>query len=202
MAETAVIMELNGAGGVKTSLASKVARFCTEDSVEPLLNHPCRIPASGFNYSFRKTWCLYITGDFNQVRDIHAYGDGEFADDWGLSPANGGGLFVGNRDTGDNGLPIDTVLHGSNKYTVATGTIGITGHSIDDVVNGHPYYKDQSTPVKNFDECLADTPHLVDSGPYTDDFYSKALVASAKIPPQAAYGKKTAKSITWIYNIF
>ena len=40
------------------------------------------------------------------------------------------------------------------------------------------------------------------SGPYTDDFYSKALVASAQLPPQAAYGKTTAKSITWIYYIF
>jgi hypothetical protein len=179
-----------------------VARFCSEDNVEPLLNHPCRIPSSGFYHSYRKTWCLHVTGDFNQARDISVYGDEGFAEDWGLSPANGGGVFIGNRDTGDHGLPIDVVLHGSNEYAVATGIVGTSGHSIEDPTNGHHYYKDQNTPVKNFDTCTANAPHRIDSGPYTDDFYSKAWVMEAKIPPQATYGKKSPKSITAIYNIF
>ena len=201
MAEVATIVELNGPTGVKTSLANKVARFCNEDSAEPLLNNPGKIPASLFSYSFRKTHSLRITGDFRQVSDIYVYGDGTFAADWGLDAANGGALRIGHRDTGDNGLPIDVALHGTNEYAQATGD-STSGHAIDDPVNGHPYYMSQSMPVLNFDSCLAGAPCKIDSGPYTEDFYSKAWVLDLKIPPSAAYGAKSPKSITVIYNIF
>ncbi len=112
MAEVATIYVINGNPGVKTSLTNKVARLNTSDVAEPGLNTPCKIPPSGFYHSFRMTNCLGITGDFNQVRDIYIHGDGGFADDWGLDKVNGGALLVGKRDTGDNGLPIDVVLHG------------------------------------------------------------------------------------------
>lgn len=202
MAEIATVYEINGNPGVKTSLASKVARFCTQDTAEPNLNNPCKIPASGFYNSFRKHWTLGITGDFTQVRDIYVHGDGNFADDWGLDSENGGRFEIGKRDEGDNGCPIDAALHGENDYAVATGTVGITGHSIGDPTNGHPYYKSQSTPVVDFDTCTSEVPLLVDSGPYTDDFYSKAMVGCLKIPPTATYGPKSPKSIVWTYNIF
>ena len=201
MAEVATIVELNGPSGTKTSLASKVARFCNADDPEPVLNYPCKIPASGFSYSFRKTHCLRITGDFNQVSDIYVYGDGTFAADWSLDAANGGALRIGHRDEGDNGLPIDVTLHGTNEYAQAAGD-STSGHAIDDPVNGHPYYMNQSTPVLNFDTCLANSPCKIDGGPYTEDFYSKAWVMDLKIPPSAAYGAKSPKSITVIYNIF
>jgi hypothetical protein len=203
MAEVATIYEINGASpGTKTSLAGKVARICSADLAEPGLNNPCKVPSSGANYGFRKTHCLGISGDFNQARDIYIHGDGQFARDWGLDSANGGALLIATRDEGDNGLPIDAALHGSNQYAQATGTVGTTGHSIDDPVNGHPYYKDQSSPTRNFDTVLADSPLLVDSGPYTDDFYSKAWVFSLKIVPTSAYGAKTPKQAILTYNIF
>jgi hypothetical protein len=197
MAEVATIMEINGSPGVKTSLANKTARFCTADVAEPVLSNPCKIPATGFNYSFRKSWILRITGDFNQVRDIYTYGDGTFAQGWGLSPTNGGMVRIGHRDTGDSGCPLD-------QYAVATGQVGVTGHAIDDPVNGHPYYiaSGNTTPVVNFDTCTANAPLLIDSGPYTDDFDSKIMLFDVKIPPQAEYGAKSPKSITTIYNIF
>jgi hypothetical protein len=201
MAETATIYRLYGASGTKVSLASKVGRFCTQDA-EPGLNNPCKIPTSGHYDSFRTTDCLGISGDFNQVRDIYLHGDGGFSDDWGLDAANGGGLFVGHRDSGDNGLPIDVALHGANEYAQATGTVGTTGHSIEDPTNGHPYYRSQSTPKINFDDCRPDTPLLIDSGPYTDDFYSKAWVFCLRTVPTSTYGAKSPKSVTATYSIF
>jgi hypothetical protein len=203
MAEVSTIYEINWVSpGTKTSLASKVARLCSVDLAEPAFNNPCKVPASDAYYSFRKTHCIGISGDFNQVRDIYIHGDGQFAADWGLDAANGGALLIATRDEGDNGLPIDVALHGSNQYAQATGIVGTTGHSIDDPTNGHPYYKDQSSPTRNFDTVLADSPLLVDSGPYVDDFYSKAWVFSLKIVPTSAYGAKTPKQGIVTYSIF
>ena len=201
MAETATIYRIYGSPGVKTSLAGKVGRFCTQDA-EPGLNNPCKIPATGVYNSFRGTDCLGITGNFNQVRDIYLHGDGNVASDWGLDSALGGGLFIGKRDSGDNGLPIDVSLHGSNQYAVATGTVGTTGDSIEDPTNGHPYYRSQSTKKVNFDTCTANVPLLIDSGPYTDDFYSKAWVFSLRTVPTSLYGAKSAKAAIVTYNIF
>ena len=202
MAEVATIYRLYGAGGTKYSLAGKTGRFCTQDS-DPGLNNPCKVPPTGsIYYSYRVTDCIGITGDFNQVRDIYIHGDGNFASEWGLDSGNGGGLFVGVKDAGDHGLPIDVALHGSNQYAQAGGTPGTTGHSIDDSSNGHPYYKDETEKVRNFDLCLANSPLLIDSGPYTDDFYSKAWVLSLKIVPTATYGAKSPKSVIVTYNIF
>ncbi|MHB8123475.1 MAG: hypothetical protein ACYDG4_15130 [Desulfuromonadaceae bacterium] len=202
MAEVATIYEINQNPGVKTTLAGKVARFCTQDAAEPGLNNPCKVPPTGTYNSFRKTHCLGITGDFNQVRDIFIHGDGQFATDWGLDHANGGTLFIATKDTGDNGLPIDAVLHGSNEYAVATGDVGTSGHDIDDPVNGHPYYREESTPQMDFDECLANTPLLIDSGPYVDDFYSKAWVLCLTTVPTSIYGAKSPKAAVVTYNIF
>lgn len=200
MAEVAVIYELNGAAGTKTALTGKVARFNNSDAVEPGLNTPCKIPPTGTYDSWRKTHCLGITGDFNQVRDIYIHGDGNFAADWELDSANGGGLFIGNKDTGDKGLPIDVALHGFNYYAQATGD-STTGDPITGV-NGHPYYHDDSTPEIDFDTCLAGAPHLIDSGPYVDDFYSKAWVFDLRTVPTSVYGAKTPKSAIVTYNIF
>jgi len=201
MAETATIYRLYGASGTKQSLAGIVGRFCTQDGI-PGLNNPCKVPATGVYHSFWVTDCLGITGDFNQVRDIYIHGDEGFAEDWGLDAENGGGLFVGKRDTGDNGLPIDAVLHGSNQYAQAGGSVGTDGYAIDNAVNGHPYYREQSTPKLNFDACTAAAPLLIDSGPYTDDFYSMGWCLQLWTVPTSAYGAKSPKAVVVTYNIF
>jgi len=201
MAETATIYRLYGSSGAKQSLAGIVARFCTQDGI-PGLNNPCKIPASGVYHSFWVTDCLGITGDFNQARDIYIHGDEGFAEDWGLDSANGGGLFVCVKDSGDNGLPIDVTLHGSNEYAQAGGTVGTDGYAIDNVSNGHPAYRSLTTKKVNFDTCSADAPLLIDSGPYTDDFYSKAWVLQLWTVPTSTYGAKSPKTVIVTYNIF
>jgi len=202
MAETATIYRIYGPyPGTKFSLAGKVGRFANQDG-DPQLNNPCRIPPSGVSDSFRVTDCLGITGDFNQVREIYIHGDEDFAEDWGLDSQNGGGLFIGHRDNGDSGLPIDVALHGSNQYAQATGVVGQYGHSIEDPTNGHPFYREQGVPVLDFDTCTAESPLLIDSGPYADDFYSKAWVFCLRTVPTSAYGAKTPKAAVVTYNIF
>lgn len=202
MAEVATIYRIYGASpGIKYSLAGKVGRFCTQDA-DPGLNNPCKVPPTEHYDSFWVTDCLRITGSFNQVRDIDLHGDGNFAADWELDATGGGGLFVGHRDSGDSGLPIDVTLHGSNQYAQATGTVGTTGHAIDDLTNGHPYYKSQSTPKLNIDNCTAEAPLRIDSGPYTSEFYSKAWVLQLRTVPTSVYGAKPPKSLIVTYNIF
>ena len=198
MAEVATIYRLYGAAGTKYSLKDKIGRFCTQDS-DPGTNNPCKVPPTGQVYnSYRVTDCLGISGDFTQVRDIYIHGDGGFAGDWGLDALNGGGLFVGVKDTGDHGLPIDVALHGSNQYAQATGTPGTKG----DPITSHPYYSGEMEKERNFDDCDADSPLLIDSGPYTSAFYSKAWVLCLRTVPTSSYGSKTPKSVIVTYNIF
>jgi len=198
MAEVATIYRLYGANGNKTSLTGKIARFGTIDG-DPQSSYPCKVPPTGQIYdSFWVTDCLGITGTFTQVRDIYINGDGNFASDWELDAAHGGGLFVGVRDSGDHGLPIDEGLHGSNQYAQATGTPGLKGLAID---TDHPYYKNQTEKIRNFDQCTPNAPLLIDSGPYTSAFYSKAWVLAVRTVPTSIYGSKSPKSITVTYNI-
>ena len=139
---------------------------------------------------------MKITGTgWNQVRDIYLYGDTNFASDWGLDAENGGGVKIGICDSGDNGVPLDT------DYAVATGEIGVGGHSIMDAVNGHPYYLANGDEA-DLDDYDANSPLLIDSGPYTTEFESKGWVMCLHIVPTATYGAKTPKALTVIYNIF
>lgn len=203
MAEVATIYRLYGAAGDKYSLKDKIGRFCTQDS-DPGTNNPCKIPPIGQVYdSYWVTDCLGITGDYTQVRDIYIHGDGGFAGDWGLDHASGGGLFVGVKDAGDHGLPIDVALHGSNQYAQAGGTPGTKGYAIDDAVSGHPYYNGETEKIRDFDECDSGAPLLIDSGPYAaGGFYSKAWVMALRTVPTSTYGSKTPKSVIVTYNIF
>lgn len=195
MAEVVTIGVYNHSPAVFTPMSSAVCRFSTEDEAVPALNNPCKIPTTNFNYSFRMSLGAHVTGDFTQISDLAVYGDGNFASDWGLDHASGGRVEIGAHDSGDNGCALA-------NYHVATGTIGLTGHSIGDPTNGHPDYKDTTTKVRDWDTCLANATHLIDSGPYTAEFYSKMWVLSVKIPPTATYGPKTPKNGTLIYNVF
>ena len=199
MSEVVVIGVWNHSPKAFTPMNSAVCRFSCEDEAVPALNNPCKIPSTNFNYSFRMSLGAHITGDFTQIRDLSVYGDGNFATDWGLDHASGGRVEIGARDTGDNGCPLDS-------YAVATGST-TSGNSIGDPTNGHPYYKDTTAKVRDWDTCLANATHLIDSGPYDyasypTGFYSKIWVMSVKIPPTATYGPKTPKNGTLIYNVF
>jgi hypothetical protein len=197
MAETVVIGEYNGSPKAFASLANKIARLCTIDLAEPGTDNSCKIPtAPAIYHPYWKSFSAHFSGDFGQVTNITVNGDGNFATDWGLKPTDGGKVVIGYRLTGDNGCPLAS-------YQQALGSPGVTGYAIDDGTNGHAYYKNPTYGgVMDFDDCDPSAPLLVDSGPYTAEFYSKIWVMSAVIVSTADYGAKTPKSITVGYTIF
>ena len=205
MTEVVYVMEVTGAaphvdGVNETDLTSIVARYCTYDTATPGTNYPCKVPSTGFYYSYWKTMFLDVSGTFNSIRDIKWYCDGTVALDWGLDSANGGGLFIGLKDDGDttdggHGCPLAS-------YQQSGGTPGYTGYAIGDGTNGHAYYKSESTPVGDADDYVAATPLLIDATVYTAAFQSKAWVTQIKIPPTAAHGELTAKSFNVSYQVY
>lgn len=197
MAEVVVINELNGVSpGAATALTGKVGRYCTMDAAEPGTNNPCKVPTADFYYSFWKTMYAAVSGTgWTSIRDLYWYCDGNVAADWGLDSVSGGGLFIGLRDSGDNGCPIAS-------YAQATGTVGTTGDAIGHVSNGHAYYRSQGTPSADADTYDASNPLLIDSTVYTTTFDSKCWVTQLKIPPTASHGECTAKTFTVSYTVY
>lgn len=123
MAATVTIYEANGGTdgtpGTKTRVDGQTAndgtdvRFCCADAYNDVAVHPCIIPSAGFNYSFWKQLYLNIaTGTgFTTINNVNFYTDGTI----GWTCGTGGGLYVGTRTAGDNGVPMDA------SYEVATG---------------------------------------------------------------------------------
>lgn len=204
MPESVTIKERNGAApGSDTSLTSKVGRFCTADLAEPGTTNPCKVPTASFYYSFWKTQFADFAGSgWTSIRDIYWYCDGTVADSWGLDDSSGGQMQIGNRDTGDHGLPISVAHHGSDQYQIADGTVGTTGYAIDDGTNGHAWYKGQATGVINVDTKTASAAHLIDSTVYSAAFWSKAWVTQLKIPPTASHGEMSSKVFTISYTVY
>jgi len=197
MAEIVVIKERNGVEpGSDTALTNITARFCTIDAAQPGTSNPCKVPTSNFYYSYWKSLFADVSGTgWTSIRDIKWYCDGTTADSWGLDKANGGGMVIGKRDTGDNGCP-------QANYDQALGDPGNTGYFIGDPINGHTWYYQQATPTKNADDCTASSPHLIDSTVYTAAFQSKFWLIQIKIPPTAAHGELTAKTHTITYQVY
>ena len=134
--------------------------------------HPCKVPTTGFYYSYAKALFLSVSGTFNSIRDIYWYCDGTVASDWGLDSGSGGGLFIGTRTSGDNGLAYAS-------YAQATGTPGTTGTAITAL---YSYYSSGGT-MSNADTYTAAAPLLIDSTVYTTAFSSKVWVTQLKIAP-------------------
>jgi|Deesub1362A_J573_1020465.scaffolds.fasta_scaffold04856_8 hypothetical protein len=173
----------------KTNVTSGV-RFRTDDS--PLtqdLTNPIPIPTSGFNYSYWIHAALAISGTFSQVSNIRHYSDGAIG--WTLG--TGGEVRRGNRDTGDHGTP-------EASYQPANGTQGTSGYSIEDGVNGHPYYNAQTTPTANIANDTSGSPATVDSGAYTAAGSTKAVVLQVKADTNATQGSQTAETFTFLYD--
>lgn len=192
MAEVVVVKELNGvAPGTPTALTAMTGRYCTMDAYNPGTTNPCKVPTANFNYSYVKQMFLAVSGTFNSIRDIYWYCDGTVADDWGLDDDNGGGLFIGTRTSGDNGLAYAS-------YTQATGTPGTTGTTISAL---YAFYNSGGT-MSNADSYTAATPLLIDSTVYTSAFDSKIWCSQLKIPSTASHGELSSKSFSLSYQVY
>lgn len=167
-------------------------RFATMDAYNPVAQNPCVIPSSGDSYSFWKHIHLDIaTGTgFTKINNIKFYSDGGIVWTCGI----GGGLFVGLRDAGDHGCPMDT------EYDVATGTVGTTGDWMDDVTNGHGYYNGQTANPASVADYTDVATLTIDTTDYAAAGHTKSTVLQAKIHDDATQGDQATETLTWIYD--
>lgn len=190
MAATVNVQEGNGAS---VSWTTKTAiRFCTKDENNPLLTYPIPIPSSSFNYSYWKSIVLDLSGSFTKINNVRFYSDGSIGWNFGT----GGGLFVGKRDSGDNGCP-------TANYQQSAGTEGTTGYEMGNATNGHAYYKGQSTPKVNVNSYTSGSPLTVDSSDHTSAEKTKHVVLQVKVDTQAngaSQGSQAAENLTFLYD--
>jgi hypothetical protein len=168
------VVELNGPFPGTRSVVSCI-HFCTMDSAFPEIDNPCRIPNSGHNWSFAKTFAFKV--NFQKLAD--KYGCYELCD-IAMTRTNqtfefyGAELFVcADPFKKYHGIPL-------RKYVPAQGTVGVTG----DVINSyHP-----CALGRWLEPLFLNATYKVDSGSYYDDFTSKAVVAQLRIRPDALQG--------------
>lgn len=206
MTETFTIYELNGVSpGTPTSLTGKVGTFCTADLAEPGTASPNKVPTAGFYYSFWKTHYGDVAGSgWTSIRDIYWYCDGNTALDWGLDSGAGGMLQIGTKVSGDNGHNIDPTV-GATQYDQADGVVNTTGYDMDDVTNGHTFYKVGTANYQapqDADNYTSASPLLIDSTVYSAAFKSKGWCTQLKIPPTASHGALTSKTFTLSYTVY
>lgn len=204
MVATITISEVNGGTDGSPTAHTRVdgqnlgngvdvdVRFAAMDAYNPVAQNPCVIPSSGDQYSFWKHIHLAIaTGTgFTKINNIQFYSDGAIA--W--TCGTGGGLFVGLRDAGDNGCPMDT------EYDVATGTVGTTGHWMDDVTNGHGYYNGQTANPASVADYTDGASLTVDTTDYAAADDSKAVVLQCKIHDDAVQGDAATETLSFSYD--
>lgn len=200
MVATVIINESNGGTDGTPGATTRVdgqganagtdVRFATTDAYNPIATYPCVVPSSGDNYSYWKHISLGISGTFTTVNNINFYTDGTI----GWTCGTGGGLYVGVRDAGDSGCPMDA------EYDIATGTQGTTGDWMDHVTNGHGYYKDQTATPADASTYTSGSTLLIDSADYSAADESDATVLQCKIHNDATQGLQSDETLYWAYD--
>lgn len=167
-------------------------RFASMDAYNPVMQNPCIIPSSGNNYSFWKHIHLSIaTGTgFTTINNVQFYSDGTIPWTCGTD----GGLFVGLRDAGDNGCPMDT------EYDIATGTVGTTGDWMDDAVDGHGYYNDQTANPASIADYTSGAALIVDSTDHSAVGDTKSVVLQVRIHDDATQGDQSSETLAFSYD--
>lgn len=200
MAAILVIYQLTGGadGGVGAveNVVATSTRFQTKDQFsikDTAFRIP--IPSSGFNYSFWIHIYLKITAvdGMTQINNIQLYCDGDI----GWSFGAGGELRIGHRDVGDLGCPMDA------SYEVATGTVGTTGHSIEDSANGHTYYNGQTVKTANIEDYVTGARAMIDSTNHVAAGKCKAAVLQVKLDTLAngaVEGLQIGEPLTFSYD--
>jgi hypothetical protein len=117
------------------------------------------------------------------------YSDG--ACGWALG--TDGDLFIGVRDTGDNGCP-------ASGYEQAVGTQGTTGVSMGDATSGHTFYNTQSPVWVAVDTCTSGSTLSVDTTDHTVEEEFKHIVVQAKVASDATRGAQSAETLTFQYD--
>ena len=184
-----------GGGSVEDEIVTST-RLQTQDDFDITnLTHPIPIPSAGFNYSFWIHVYLKITAvdGMTQINNIQLFCDGSI--DWTFGA--GGELRIGQRDAGDHGCPMDA------SYEVATGTIGTTGHTIEDGANGHTYYNGQTPPILDIENYVTGARCTIDSTNHVGVGKAKAAVLQVKLDTVAngaVQGLQADETLTFAYD--
>jgi hypothetical protein len=199
MPATVSIVERNGSGSGTPNVVT-VGRYCTNDSYNPGDTSPCVVPTSGNNYSWWKSHALKVTGtDYTKISNIRVYGPTDIVDRWDL---NSGKVVIGIKSAGDDsGCP-------TGSYDQAAGTENETGYDMNDVTNGHTYYKSGTTnyaAADDLDNYSSASPLLIDATEYTSTanpsgFYSKMWVTQVVLATDSIQGDKSNITIVCRYD--
>ncbi len=186
---TLEVKQLTGAGPTATTVTTP--RLSTSDAAAPGTGNPIPIPDADFNFSYWMSLQLTITAmnDATLLNNHKFYSDGTIA--WTLG--TGGKLVVGLRDAGDNGCP-------SGSYDQATGTEGTTGDDMEDVTDGHAYYKAQTTKTGLVSAYTSGSSLLVDSADRSTAVAFDHVVLQLKAASDSTRGAKNAETITFQYD--
>lgn len=205
MTATIAVQEVYGASATFQTVTNRVRLFTADQATNqttPDLTYPVPIPAASFNYSYWKHICLDISSTFTSVGNIRHYADGSSAWNWGT----GGGLRRGNRDSGDNGVGVDTANGHTSGYQQAAGTVGTTGYAIEAATVGHAFYNGQTTKTADLMSDTVGSPCTIElsSTAITGAGKSKAVVVQVKVDTAvngASSGVQSAKTMTWKYDV-
>jgi len=187
---TVVVQQFSGVTPDKDTVTTP--RLSTMDDDAPGTANPIRIPDADLVYSFWMTLHLTITNiqDATLLNNHEFYCD-EGTDAWTLG--TGGGVVIGIRDTGDNGVPVAS-------YDQATGTVGTTGDDMGDGVDGHAYYLGQSPTDAEISDYVTGARLTVDSGDHTIAEGFKGIVVQAVVDDDATRGAQAASTLTFVYD--
>jgi len=186
---TVDIRQLTGAGPTATAVTTP--RLSTSDSAAPGTANPIPILAAGLSYSYWMSLQLTITA-MNQATLLNNhkfYSDGTIA--WALG--TGGKFVIGLRDAGDNGCP-------AASYQQAAGSVGVTGKNMEDVTDGHAYYKGQTVKTGLVSAYTSAAKLTVDSGDHTIAEACKHVVVQLVCDDDASRGALSAESLVFEWD--
>lgn len=184
MAATYAVQRITGSAGGPTRTTVTNVRLHSADTNATDLNTPVIIDTLVVKRSFWASICLLLGGTFTQVSNVRIYCDGTIG--WNFGSA--GKLKIGNRDTGDIGVP-------DASYEQALGTSGDTG---TDLESGHTYFSSQTTKSRNITvyNSLSNA-GVVDSSAHTVAERTKHIVIQVETDTDGTQGVQSAETLTF-----
>jgi hypothetical protein len=187
---TLAVQQYTGAGPSADTVTTP--RLSTSDNYNPGTANPIPIADSGLAYSYWMTLHLTITAmNDATLLNNHVFYSDEGTDSWMLG--TDGLVRVGLRDSGDNGVPV-------GNYDQATGEEGVSGDDMEDDVDGHAYYKDQSPETGDVADYTSVSTLLIDSGDHSGAEAFKGVVLQAVVDDDATRGAQAASTLTFQYD--
>ena len=190
---TVVVQQFSGAGPDKDTVTTP--RLSTMDDDAPGTANPIPIAAAGITFSYWMTLHLTITNiqDATVLNNHLFYSDGTCG--WALGGA--GDLFIAQKTGDDMGVPVAS-------YDQAGGSVGETGYDMNDVTNGHDFYKTgvgtHSAPVAVDSLTTGGSEMTVDDDDHTIAEGFQGIVIQAEVDDDATRGAQVAETLTFVYD--